>query len=135
VRVVFVAVAFVLPSLPLACAAVPDLSFGNDAASGSAPATGDGGGDGGGAIPSDAAVTDGSATDAAPEGAAPDAPGTCPASPPPGATLCCGVIPCVGDAKKCAAACGNCGDCNQGQMCCLDHNGNLAGCFGSSNCK
>jgi hypothetical protein len=76
--------------------------------------------------PNDAGPIDsGGALDAGPSG-------TCPAAPPAGATLCCGNVPCEGMAKKCMDSCTNCeNDCNAGQTCCLDKNGNFEGCFGT----
>ncbi len=67
-------------------------------------------------------------------GGAPDtgAGSTCPVAPPAGATLCCDTVPCSGLAQKCAPSCTNCeNDCNTGRTCCLDKNGNFAGCYGT----
>lgn len=60
--------------------------------------------------------------------AGPDAVPGCPASPPPGASWCCGPVPCRGDAGACSAECTNCeNDCAE-EACCLDEHGNFQGC-------
>jgi hypothetical protein len=123
----------------VACESLPALVFyaddaGVDASVRPSDAGVSGSGDG---APRDAkAILDTSLDESAPAiDSSADASNTCPAVAPPGDSICCDAIPCNGDAKKCAAACTNCeNDCNVGHTCCLDKNGNFAGCYGSGAC-
>jgi hypothetical protein len=129
VRLVFALAVFAVASIS-ACATLPVLTFVGD----------DGGGGGsvdGGARADVVATVDATpdrsvssidAGDSSTSDAAAEA--TCPTGLPPGATFCCGQIPCTGaDSKKCAASCTNCeNSCNVGQTCCLDTSGALTGC-------
>jgi hypothetical protein len=53
---------------------------------------------------------------------------TCPAGPPPGASVCCKGVPCRGAESSCNTECTNCANNCGGQTCCLDSNGNFHGC-------
>ena len=94
-----------LAALAAGCEAVPTLIFadaGDEEAQDGAPAD---------ATPPDAA------SDAAPD-AALDA--NCPASPPPGASVCCGAIGCEG---LCSNMCDMCTSrCSAGEFCCAKNN-------------
>ena len=49
---------------------------------------------------------------------------TCPTAPPPGATFCCGTVPCSG--TLCVAKCADCrADCSTSELCCPRTNGNV----------
>ena len=56
---------------------------------------------------------------------------TCPAAPPPGASVCCKGVPCHGDISSCNSECTNCANNCAGKTCCLDGNGNYHGCANS----
>lgn len=99
-----------IPALA-SCAAVPDITFADDA------------GDDGGAVDSGVdAVGGGHAKVDSSDDAPADAPATCPAAPPPNATTCCGSnLPCSGDCgttncMRCAMQCG------PTQLCCAKVN-------------
>jgi hypothetical protein len=53
---------------------------------------------------------------------------TCPAGPPPGASVCCNGVPCRGAESSCNTECTNCANNCAGKTCCLDQNGNFHGC-------
>jgi hypothetical protein len=55
----------------------------------------------------------------------------CPTSPPAGASICCGTVPCRGAASSCSDECTNCENNCSMRACCLDHNGNYQGCADS----
>ncbi len=80
----------------------------------------------------DATITDAATTDAssdAGDGQAPVDAGGCPGSPPPGAQICCGLIPCGGPNCGLALACPNCQmKCAVGALCC-PNNGGQATCY------
>lgn len=71
-------------------------------------------------------VDDVAIADAGPDGASDG--GACPGAVPPGASWCCGPVPCRGAAASCQAECTNCENDCPGQTCCLDKHGNYQGC-------
>lgn len=116
-----------------ACLSVPDVKFEPDASSASSFSS-DGGREVGaldeGSVEASSAP-EGGADDAAaaPDSAdAGDSGATCPAGPPPGASICCGPVPCRGDAGACTSECTNCENNCADEVCCLDKHGNFQGC-------
>lgn len=112
-----------------ACLTVPDVKFEPDASS-----SADGGRDVGaledGSVDASSAPEGGAGdTATAPDSAdAGDSGATCPAGPPPGASICCGPVPCRGDAGACSSECTNCENNCPDEVCCLDKHGNFQGC-------
>jgi hypothetical protein len=107
-----------------ACAAIPEVSFEDDAgADATAAAERDGGG-----LDVDASSEPDGSTGTPPVDAGADA-AACPRTPPPGATTCCGPIPCVGG--KCTQRCAECARCGGdagdggrfGSVCCVPNSG------------
>ena len=105
-----------------ACAAIPEVSFEDDAGADTTAAALDGAG-----LAVDASSDpDGSTGTPPADGGADTATATCPRTPPPGATTCCGAIPCVGG--KCAQRCDECARCgpdagDAGRVCCVPNSG------------
>ena len=133
IRALGLAVAVVLA----ACEAIPELAFEDDAGDAgvlSAPPdaalAGDLAGDGEARAPVDAEPIAPESDDAshAEDASPPPPPHACPSAVPSGATVCCGVVPCVGN--KCAADCAECAAC-VGRACCAGSNGKTVTCAAS----
>jgi hypothetical protein len=112
-----------------ACAAIPEVSFEDDAgADATATAARDGAGLDVDASPEPDSATGAPSVDGGTDAADNDA-AVCPRTPPPGATTCCGSIPCVGG--KCAQRCAECARCGAdagdsggvGRVCCVPNSG------------